>query len=143
MGRKTYRRVITDAITLSQVHPENLRLKNSFLKEKGFRSSEKTIIGYDSDLSMFFCWNVLENNNKIFTEIRKIELSNFFGFCIDELKFGSARYQRLKSCLSSFSNFIEKFEDDIYPQFRNIVLKAVESMPKNFAREKTILSKSK
>jgi site-specific recombinase XerD len=140
MARKTYRKVITDPEIINQINPENLRLKKAFLKEKGFRSSEKTIIGYDSDLQIFLCWNVLENNNKIFPSLRKIELSNFFGFCIEELKFGSARYGRLKSCLSSFSNFIEKFEDDTYPQFKNIVLRAVESMPKNPTREKTILS---
>jgi len=140
MGRKTFRRVITTPEILEQIHPENLRLKKAFLKEKGFRSSEKTIVGYDSDLQIFMCWNVLENGNKIFPSLRKIELSNFFGFCIEELKFGSARYGRVKSCLSSFSNFIEKFEDDTYPQFKNIVLRAVESMPKNPTREKTILS---
>ena len=47
---------------------------------------------------------------------------------------------RMKSTLSSLSNYIEKFLDDQFPAYRSIVLKAVESMPKNPTREKTVLS---
>lgn len=140
MPRKTFRNKITTPELLAKINPENLKLKEAFLKEKGFRSSEKTIIGYNSDLDIFMCWNVLYNDNKLFTTIKKLEMSAFFGFCIEDLRLGSARYGRLKSCLSSFSNFIEKFFDETYIGYRNIVLKSVESMPKNAAREKTILS---
>lgn len=47
---------------------------------------------------------------------------------------------RMRSFLSSLSQFIEKFLDDEYPTFRNIILKTIESSPKEAAREKTILS---
>jgi site-specific recombinase XerD len=46
----------------------------------------------------------------------------------------------MKSCLSSLSNFVETYFDTEYPNFRNVILKVVESMPKSNAREKTVLS---
>lgn len=64
----------------------------------------------------------------------------FFSFATDELKWGSSRFARCRATLSSLSQFIEKFFDDEYPNFRNTILKAIESMPKNIVREKTILT---
>jgi integrase len=45
----------------------------------------------------------------------------------------------MKSCLSSFSEFIIKYFDESYPTFKNVILKAIDSMPKAAVREKTIL----
>jgi len=140
MPRNTFRKVITTPELLAQVNPENLRLAQLFLKEKATRSSEMTIVGYTSDLNLFFVWNLLHNNNVPFTDIRKLELSNFFSYVVEELQWGAARCNRLRSALSSFSQFIEKFFDDVYPNFRNIVLKTIESVPKDERRAKTILS---
>lgn len=134
------RNIIVTKELLEQVLPENLKLANRFLKEKNTRSSDLTIEGYKSDLNIFFCWNIQFNSNKLFTDIRKIELADYFTYCVEELKWGSARFSRAKSTLSSFSNFLEKFFDEEYPKFRNIVLKAVESMPRVATREKTVLS---
>jgi integrase len=78
--------------------------------------------------------------NKRFVDLKKLEIAEFFGFCVDELRFGSARYGRMKSCLSSFSNFIEKFFDEDFVFFKNIILKSVEPMPSNPVRDKTILT---
>jgi site-specific recombinase XerD len=140
MTRKTFRRIIVTPELLEQVNKENIKLRDSFLKEKKTRSSATTIEGYLSDLNIFFCWCVLYCDNIRFVDFRKLQIAEFFGFCADELGFGSARYGRMKSCLSSFSNFIEKFYDQEYPNFRNIILKSVESMPKNPTRDKTVLS---
>lgn len=140
MTRKTYRKIIVTPELLAQVNPENIKLRDSFLKEKKIRSSQTTIEGYRGDLNILFCWLLLYCENKRFVDLKKLEFAEFFGFCVDELRFGSARYGRMKSCLSSFSNFIERFLDDDYPQFKNIILKSVESMPNNPVRDKTILT---
>lgn len=140
MGRETFKKIITSPDKISEVNPKNIDLMNKFLREKTGRCSELTISNYKSDLSIFFCWNLDNNDNKIFTDIRKLEFSEFFSYAISELKWGSARFSRAKSTLSSFSNFIEYFMDDVFPTFRNVILKAVESMPKEAKREKTILS---
>jgi site-specific recombinase XerD len=140
MPRTTFKKVIVTDELLEKVNPENKKLRDRFLREKNTRCSELTVKNYLSDLNIFFVWNLLNNDNKFFVDIKKIELSDFFAFCVDDLHHNSARFNRMKSCLSSLSNFIEIFYDTEYPNFRNIVLKVVESMPKNNVREKTILT---
>ena len=139
MPRKTFSKRITSEKLISKILPSNLDLMEQFLKDKSIRTSEKTITVYRSNLNIFFVWNTEHNKNKRFTDIRKIEFSNFFSFASDELKLGSSRLNNLRSTLSSFSDFIEKFYDDVYPEFRNVILKVIESSPKEERREKTIL----
>jgi site-specific recombinase XerD len=138
MSRKTFRKIITTPELLEQINPKNKKLVESFLREKNTRSSDKTIQGYKSDLDIFLTWNLQNNENKFFTDIRKLEFVEFFAFAVDELRFGSARFNRLRSTLSSLSIFIEKFMDDL--NYKNIVLRAIEGLPKNPRRDKTILS---
>lgn len=140
MPRKTYRNRITSGELTSQINPENLNLLKRFLKEKAIRASDKTIVVYESNMNMFFTWNLLHNDNKKFTDIKKLEFSDFFSFAVDELHVGSAKLNNMRSTLSSFSAFIEKFYDEDYPNFRNVILKVVESSPKEMRREKTILT---
>jgi site-specific recombinase XerD len=140
MPRETFRKVIVTEDLLKQVNPENIKLRDKFLKEKSTRSSNLTIKGYFSDLNIFCTWCLLYNNNIHFTDMRKIQFSEFFSYCVDELKWNSARYGRMKSTLSSFSNFISKFYDEDFPRFKPIVLQSVELMPKSLVREKTVLS---
>lgn len=140
MARKTFRNVITSDEVSEQINEENKKLIKRFIKEKNTRCSDATITGYKSDLNMFFCWNVLENDNKFFVDIKKIELADFFSYAVENLKWGSSRFARMRSCLSSLSEFIIKFYDEDYPTFRNVVLKSIELMPKVARRKKTILS---
>lgn len=140
MGRKTYRKIITSPELISQINIDNSGLAEKFLKEKMTRSSPTTIKSYRCDLNLFFVWNLLNNANKFFIDIKKLEFANFFSYATDELQWGSSRANRLRSTLSSFSIFIEKFFDSEYPTFRNVILKTIESVPKNERREKTILS---
>lgn len=140
MPRKTFRKKITSPELIAQINSGNIELMERFLKEKSIRTSEKTIVVYRSNLNMFFCWNVLYNKNKHFTDIKKIEFSDFFNYSVDELKLGSAKLNNMRSTLSSLSNFIEKFFDEEYPNFRNVILKVVDSAPKDVRREKTILT---
>jgi len=140
MARKTYKKVIVTDELLDKVNPENIKLVDSFLKDKSTRTSNTTIRNYRSDANIFFVWNLENNDNKFFVDIKKLEFSNFFSFAVDELRWGSSRASRMRSFLSSLSTFIEKFMDDEYPEFRNIILKTIESIPKEPRREKTILS---
>jgi site-specific recombinase XerD len=131
---------ITSPELLKQINPENIKLMERFLKEKNTRCSDNTIRNYTSDLNIFLVWNLLYNNNKFFAEIEKIELADFFSYAVSELQWKSARFGRVRSVLSGMSDFIEKFYDKTYPTFRNVVLKAIDLMPKMTTREKTILS---
>ena len=140
MPRTTYHLKITSDKLIKKINKHNIDLMNKFLKDKSRTTSETTLVVYKSNMEMFFCWNVSHNDNKLFTDIKKIEFSDFFVFMTDELKLGSARLNNIRSTLSSFSNFIEKFYDSDYPNFRNVILRVVESAPKEERREKTILT---
>ena len=140
MTRKTFRDKITSPELTKQINPENIKLMEKFLKDKSIRTSNKTIIVYESNMTIFFTWNLLYNNNKFFIDIKKLEFSDFFSFASTDLKLGSARLNNLRSTLSSLSNFIERFYDEDYPNFRNVILKVIESSPKEMRREKTILT---
>ena len=140
MARQTYRRVTTSKEKTSLINNKNMLLMEQFFKDKSTRTSEATIKNYRSDLIIFFTW-VLDNlDNKFFVDIKKLEFSEFFSWCVSELQWGSARANRMRSTLSSLSQFIERFMDDEYPNYRNLILRAIESMPKEEKRDKTILT---
>jgi site-specific recombinase XerD len=140
MTRSTYRKIIVNDETLKQINPQNKKLQERFLKEKNIRSSDLTIKNYDSDLNIFFTWVLLYCDNKFFVDLKKLEFSEFFSFCVNELKWNSARFSRVRSVLSVLSQFVEKFYDQEYPGYRNCILNAVEGMPKTPSREKTVMS---
>lgn len=140
MGRKTFKKIITSEEVKSQISKENLQLMKLFLKDKDRKCSEKTIFNYQSDLNIFFCWNVMENNNKFYPEIKKSEMSMFFSYCIDELKWNGKRFARMRSVLSGLSDIVIKYYDDDYPTFRNYINSVIEAIPKPPAREKTVLT---
>ena len=140
MPRKTFRKRITSNKLTKKINNKNIILLERFLKEKSQRSSETTLKVYKSNLIMFFTWNLLHNENKFFIDIKKLEFSDFFSFAIEELQVGSSKINNMRSVLSSLSNFIEKFYDEDYPDFRNVILKTIESVPKEVRREKTIFT---
>ena len=140
MPRKTFVNRITSSELIEKIEPKNIKWAEKFLKEKSIRTSPKTIKIYESNLNIFFTWNLLNNDNKEFTNIKKIEFSEFFSFAVDEMRLGSARLNNIRSTLSSLSLFIEKFYDEEYPTFRNVILNVIESAPKEVRREKTILT---
>lgn len=140
MPRKTKREIITSDERTKKINPKNKELMTRFLKHKAIKVSEKTLVVYESNLLIFFTWNLLNNNNKLFTDIKKLEFSDFFYYCSEDLDLGSARRNNLRSTLSSFSSFIEKFYDEQYPDFRNVILNVIESAPKESRRKKTVLS---
>lgn len=140
MSRATFKKIITSPELIEKVNARNKTLIKRFLKEKNTRAADSTINGYASDLNIFFVWNLLYNDDKYFVDIKKLEFADFFSYGVEELKWSSNRFSRMRSVLSSLSNFIEKFYDEDFPMYRNIILKSIELMPKVPVREKTILS---
>jgi integrase len=140
MPRHTFRKKITSPELSEKINKKNISLMKDFLKEKSIRASSKTIVVYESNLNIFFTWNLLYNENKFFIDIKKREFADFFVFAAEELKLGSAKMNNMRSVLSSLSNYIEKFYDEDYPNFRNVILKVIDSSPKEVRREKTILT---
>ena len=139
MARKTFRKIITSEELIEKINPINKKLVKQFLKFKNAKCSDTTIIGYTSDLNIYFCYNVVENENKSFIDTKKIELSEFFDYGLMELKWSGNRYERMRSLINSFSTFIEDYLDEDYPEFKNIVKKSVTKVPKIPVRKKTIL----
>ena len=136
--RKTFRKVITSPELTAQINKDNIKLMERFLKNFATKRSPKSVTVYRSNLIIFLTWNLLYNENKLFTDIRKIEYADFFDFCVSELRWNANRYHQCHSSLSSFSAWIENYFDEDYPQFRNLLPK-IEKPSKEAIREKTIL----
>lgn len=139
MGRETFKKIITNDSLIGEINPKNTKLVNRFLKNFSTKRSEASVKVYKSNFNIFFCWNVLENENKFFVDIKKSEMMDFFDYCCNELKWSPNRYANVWSSLNSLSTFIENVLDDEYPDFRNQVRK-IEKQPMAKVRKKTVLS---
>lgn len=139
-GRDTYRKKITSPELTAQINPKNIKLSDRFLKNFATKRSPNSVISYKSNLTIFFTWNLLENENRFFVDVKKRELMDFFDYCVTELHWSSNRYAQMHSCLSSFSAWIENYFDDDYPLFRNLLPK-IEKPVKENVRKKTVLQK--
>lgn len=139
-ARKTYRKLITKPEIKGQINPENLQLMNKFLKNFSTKNSPNSVVNYRSNLYIFFCWNVMENENKFIVDIKKFELMEFFDYCVTELRWSSNRFAQMHSCLSSFCTWIENMYDEKYPTFRNLLPK-IEKPVKETIRKKSVFTK--
>ena len=139
MGRDTFRKVITSPDIIEKVNPKNKKLMERYLKHYTTKCSPETVKVYRSNLNIFFVWNLMENDNAFFIDIKKIDFLDFFDFAVTELQWGSARFANMRATLSSFSNWIEFYFDEDYPTFRNNV-KKIELLPKDFARKKSVFT---
>lgn len=140
LGRKTRQNKITSPELLAQINPENKRLTEDFLIYlKSIQRSETTISGYQSDLDIFFVWNLLNNGNKHFVKVSKRDIISYQNWLLNTNKNSPARVRRLKSTLSSLSNYIESVLDDEHEDFRPIIRK-IENPPNQAVREKTVFS---
>ena len=142
MPRKTRMNDLTSPELLAQVNPENLRLKNDFLNYlRSVQRSEGTIAGYDNDLDIFFVWVMQHAGNKEFAKVSKRDLVSFQNWLINENGNSASRVRRIKSAISSMSNFIEAILDD-EPEFQNFrsIVRKIESPVNQPIREKTVLT---
>lgn len=140
MGRQgLYNNIVTEELW-EKVNKENKLLLQDFCDYK--RSSDKspgTIHQYESVLRVFFVWNLQNNNNKFFVDIKKREFIRFFNYMVTELKSSPNRIINVRAILSSLSNYIEDILDEEYEGYRNVVLK-IETVAKEPVRQKTIMT---
>ncbi|MDU7030158.1 MAG: tyrosine-type recombinase/integrase [Clostridiales bacterium] len=141
MARTTVYNSITSKEKLDKIDPENLQLGEDWLEYmQSIDRSPKSIVGYRSDLRIFWVWNMEFNNNKFFTKLTKREIAKFQNHAINVWGWSPNRIRRVKSCLSSLSNYIENVLDDeeAFEDFRPIIRK-IENPNKEAVREKTVL----
>lgn len=142
MARKTVYNHITDEESLSQILPENQELTRDFLDYlQSIDRSPATISQYKSDLDIFFVYNLKHNDNKRFTEITKREFARFQNHALNEWGWSPKRTRRVKSALSSLSNYIENILDE-EPEYENYrsSIKKIESPVNQTVREKTVFA---
>lgn len=138
MGRKTKMNRLTSPELMAQVNPENIALMNDFLLYlRSTQHSEGTIAGYASDLSIWWVWCLQNCGNKHFTKVTKREIVKYQDWLLNNNENSPARVRRMKSALSSLSNYVADILDDEYEDFRPIVQK-IKSPPNKLVREKTV-----
>lgn len=140
IGRSTVYNNITSPELIKQVNSENLRLTEDFLEYlQSIDRSETTRSAYKNDLLIFWTWNLQNNDNKEFVKISKREFARFQNHCLNTWGWSSNRIRRVKSVISSMSNFIENILDEEpgYENYRSSI-KKIESPVKENIREKSI-----
>lgn len=138
MGRKTKMNSITSPELLEKVNDRNKELLNDFLDYlKSIQRSETTIHGYENDIQIAWVWNLEHNDNKYFIDWTKRNIVAYQNWLLNNNENSPARVRRLKSSLSSLSNYICNVLDDEFPTYRNIINK-VESPVNRPVREKTV-----
>ena len=138
-SRKTVYNSICSMDKVENVLPENIRLGNDFLDYlTSIDRAKSTIDNYRADLQIFWVWNYEFNNNKFFVDLTKRDIVKFQNHCLKKWKWSPARMKRVKSTLSSLSNYIENMLDDEFENYRPIIRK-IENPAAYAVREKTVL----
>lgn len=124
MGRKVQHNVIVSPELLSQVNPENIELGKDFIDYlRSIDRAGSTLEAYEHDLNIFWVYLLQYCHNKFFIDLSKREISKYQSHCLTEWKWSPARMRRVKSTLSSLSNYVENMLDDEYENFRPIIRK--------------------
>ena len=142
MSRSTVYNRITSEESIGKILPANKELMREFLDYlRSVDRSPNTIEQYRHDLEIFFVWNMEQNENKKFIAITKRDFVRFQSFALNDWKWSSNRIRRVKSVLSSLSNYIENIldEDEEFEGYRSVV-KKIESPVKEPVRDKTVIS---
>lgn len=140
MPRKTKQNSITSPELLEQINPENKRLMEDYLTYlESIQRSPKTIKGYKSDLEIFFTFVLQHLNNKFFVKVTKRDIVAYQNWLLNTNENSPARVRRLKSTISSLSNYVSNVLDDEYADFKPIVRK-IENPVNRAVRKKTVLS---
>lgn len=142
MPRKTKTNNLTSTESIAKINPDNVRLRDDFLDYlRSMQRSDGTINGYRNDLDIFFVYCEQHLGNKRFAEVTKRDLVSFQNWLINENGNSPARVRRMKSTLSSLSNYIENILDDD-PEFEKFkpIIKKIESPVNQPVRDKTVLT---
>ncbi len=141
-GRSTVYNKLTSPTKIAEINPENKQLGEDFLEYlSSIDRSKQTISQYSYDLNIFWVWNLENNNNKPFVEITKRELARFQNNALNNLQWSPKRLRRVKSVISSLSNYVENILDseEGYENYRSII-KKIESPANEPVREKTVMT---
>ena len=140
MGRKIqHNNIVTDEL-LTQCNKENIELGNDFLDYlRSVDRSPNTINAYRRDLYIFWVYLLQHCDNKFFIDLSKRDIARYQSFCLTEYKWSPARMRRVKSTLSSLSNYVEAILDDEYENFKPIIRK-IENPANEKVFTKTVLS---
>lgn len=134
-------RIVTPELW-SQVNPENKELMKDFLVYlRTIDRADSTIIGYEQDLRIILVWNLIHNSNKPFHTWTKRNIASIQNWFIETNENSPARVRRLKSVMSSLSNYIESVLDDDYENYRNIIYR-IPNPPMYAVMEKSIIPES-
>ncbi len=142
MGRHIIKHKIISEESCSNILPENKELMDDFLRYlKSIDRSPTTIEAYTSDLNIFFVYNLENNNNKRFPDITKREFIRFQDHALNEWQWSPRRLRRVKSAISSLSNYIENVldEDPKYANYKSSIRK-IESPVNQPVLDKTIFT---
>lgn len=140
MGRATRRNRITSPEKTALINPFNIRLRDEFLDYlTAVGRSEGTIAGYRSDLLIIFTLISERLGNKKFPDLTKRDLIALQGMLLNEHGNSPARVRRLKSAISSLSNYCQDVLDDD-PEFAGFhsIVRKIESPALQPVREKTV-----
>ena len=139
--RKTvYNSNLTNDAEWKEVYRGNQKLTRDFINYCiSMDRSPATLNQYEQQLKVFFVWNLRENYNVSFIQLKKRDFVSFFGYGRNELGWSSSRLASFRYVLSSLSNYIERILDDEYPNFKNLV-KVLEPISVEPIREKTVLN---
>ena len=144
MPRKTIQTKITSPEKTEQINKASMRLMEDFLMYlRSVQRSPGTIKGYRSDLTIFFTYILDELGNKDFQRVTKRDLIAFQNWMVTS-GMSSARIRRVKSAISSLSNYCEWILADDEPEFANYrsIVRKIENPPLVPVREKTVWEES-
>lgn len=138
--RKTVYNNITSEEKLAKVNPENIQLGNDFLEYlTSIDRAKSTIESYKADLKVIWVLILDLLNNKFFVELSKRDIVKIQNHCLNTLGWSPARMRRVKSTMSSLSNYIDSMLDDEFEGYRPIVRK-IENPAACAVRDKTVFA---
>lgn len=141
-GRSTVYNKITSPAKIEQINPKNKELMNDFLDYlASIDRSPQTIEQYSYDLKLFMVWCLENLNNKDFIKITKREFARFQNHALNTYGWSPKRLRRIKSVLSSLSNFVENVldEEEEFAGYKSVIRK-IESPANETVREKTVMT---
>lgn len=101
--------------------------------------SDYTLTQYKSALRIFFYWIKENANDKNFWEIKPKDFMLYQNFMVrNGLSSSAIRFKR--SAVSSFNAYIETYDLDTYPNFRNFISKKIAAPKQVFVHEKEPLT---
>ena len=77
ISRSTFKKVITSEKLIEEINHKNKRLVDRFLKNFSTKRSDTSVNVYRSNFNIFFCWNLENNDNKFFVDIKKLDFMDF------------------------------------------------------------------